>query len=84
MLICMRTTLNLDDHLMHKARLAAIDRRTSLTAVIEDALRTALDPVARANQPFQLLVFADAPPLTLDVADRNALEESLADRGEPG
>lgn len=40
----MRTTIRLDDDLLTKAKRAALERGTTLTAVIEDALRRALAP----------------------------------------
>lgn len=40
----MRTTIRLDDELLTKAKRAALERGTTLTAVIEDALRRALTP----------------------------------------
>ena len=42
MLICMRTTLQLDDDLMRDAKRAAIESGRTLTAVVEDALRQSL------------------------------------------
>lgn len=44
----MRTTLNLDDHLLTEAKRLAAERGTTLTAVMEDALRIV---VRRANEP---------------------------------
>jgi hypothetical protein len=38
----MRTTIRLDDDLLRDAKRAAVERGTTLTAVIEDALRRAL------------------------------------------
>ena len=38
----MRTTLNINDDLMVRAKIRAAERRTTLTAVIEDALREVL------------------------------------------
>ena len=40
----MRTTVRLDDELLTRAKRAALERGTTLTAVIEDALRRALAP----------------------------------------
>lgn len=40
----MRTTIRLDEDLLTKAKRAAVERGTTLTAVIEDALRRALVP----------------------------------------
>jgi hypothetical protein len=48
MLFCMRTTLDLDDHLLKEAKLLAAERGTTLTAVMEDALRIV---VRRNNEP---------------------------------
>lgn len=44
MVCCMRTTIRLDDDLLRRAKRAALERGTTLTAVIEDALRRALAP----------------------------------------
>lgn len=44
----MRTTLNLDDHLLADAKRLAAERGTTLTAVMEDALRIV---VRRAEKP---------------------------------
>lgn len=42
MLLCMRTTIRLDDQLLRDAKKLAAESGRTLTAVIEDALRTAL------------------------------------------
>ncbi len=42
MLLCMRTTLRIDDQLLRTAKKAAAESGRTLTAVIEDALRQAL------------------------------------------
>jgi hypothetical protein len=44
----MRTTIRLDDELLTRAKHAALERGTTLTALIEDALRRALAPGAPA------------------------------------
>ena len=54
MLICMRTTLNLDDALVSKARLVAVTRRLTLTALIEEGLRIALLHYAEPRGPVVL------------------------------
>jgi hypothetical protein len=48
MLFCMRTTLDLDDHLLKEAKQFAAERGTTLTAVMEDALRIV---VRRVEKP---------------------------------
>jgi peptidoglycan/xylan/chitin deacetylase (PgdA/CDA1 family) len=54
----MRTTIRLDDDLLAKAKHAALERGTTLTAVIEDALRRALAPGgAGRREPFTMLTF---------------------------
>lgn len=40
----MRTTIRLDDALLADAKRAALERGTTLTALVEDALRRALAP----------------------------------------
>ena len=44
----MRTTLDLDDHLLSEAKRLAVERGTTLTAVLEDALRIV---VRRVEKP---------------------------------
>jgi hypothetical protein len=60
----MRTTLNLDDELVTAAKVVAVKRRTTLTAVIEEALRAALE--AEEEEPLDLPVDDDAPPFPPD------------------
>jgi hypothetical protein len=43
MLICMRTTLNLDDNLIREAKRLAAEKDTTLTALIEESLRAKLE-----------------------------------------
>lgn len=45
----MRTTLDLDDDLMIRAKVRAAERRTSLKSVFEDALRASLGPSQRGK-----------------------------------
>lgn len=57
MLLCMRTTLNLDDELVREAKILAIRRHTTLTALIEQALREATcDPDGSEPQVIHLPV----------------------------
>jgi Bacterial antitoxin of type II TA system, VapB len=48
MYFCMRTTLNLDDDLLRDAKRLAAERGTTLTALMEDALRIV---VRRVEKP---------------------------------
>ena len=56
-LTCMRTTLNLDDELVTEAKILAVRRRTTLTAVIEDALRDVLQRASAPPARIELPVF---------------------------
>lgn len=42
MLLCMRTTIHIDDHLFAELKKAAADTGKTLTAIIQDALRESL------------------------------------------
>lgn len=47
----MRTTIRLDDDLLMRAKREALERGTTLTAVIEDALRRALVEPSNGGRP---------------------------------
>ena len=75
----MRTTLNLNDELVAEAKILAVRRRTTLTAVIENALR---DAVAAADE--RRRVIADLPTWDLgkqigdfDLNDSSSIWEFL-------
>lgn len=71
----MRTTIRLDDELLRAAKRAAVERGTTLTAVIEDALRRALAPAgAERREPFRLPTFhGDGLRPGVDLDDTAAL-----------
>ena len=56
MLICMRTTLNLDDNLIREAKRMAAEKDTTLTALIEESLRTRLE----SERPAKRIQFTTA------------------------
>lgn len=70
MLRCMRTTIRLDDDLLRAAKEYAAERGTTMTAVIEDALRELLARRERQDRkPFQLVTFGEGglrPGVDLD------------------
>ena len=70
----MRTTLNIDDELLKEAKIAAVRRNSTLTAVIEDGLRKELgvEPSAR-EQGRRVLEL----PAHIDPSDRQAVLEYL-------
>jgi hypothetical protein len=83
MLICMRTTLNLEDGLMKEMKQEAAQRGTTLTAVMEEALREHLRRARQAtSRDFRLrLVTAPGGPLPgVDLDDRDALYERMEER----
>jgi hypothetical protein len=54
----MRTTIRLDDDLLRQAKRVAAERGTTLTALIESALRRALAPApAQTRSPLSLPTF---------------------------
>jgi hypothetical protein len=59
MLRCMRTTVRLDEHLLQQAKQRALDSGTTLTAVLEQALRESLaqKPAAARSKPLRLKTF---------------------------
>jgi hypothetical protein len=82
----MRTTLDLEDALLRAARKLAADRGTTLTAVIEQALRQHLMQAAKPARPFRLRLLIKKGRLHpgVDVADRDSLYDRMqapSDRG---
>ncbi len=75
----MKTTLNLDDRLLERARKLAAREGVTLTALFEEALRARVTRPAPAAQRFKLelpVVRGERPP-RVDVADRDALFDAL-------
>jgi hypothetical protein len=75
----MKTTLNLDQSLLVRAKKLAASEGVTLTAFIEDALRVRMAVRPRSARRFELqlpTVRGERPPL-VDVADRSALLDQL-------
>ena len=69
----MRTTVTLDDRLLRAARRHAAERGTTLSAVIEEALRAKLaGRAARSPRPFELVTFRGDGPREGVNLDRTA------------
>lgn len=75
----MKTTLELDDRILERAKRLAAEQGTTLRAIVEDALRARLAPRPARGQGFSF-----APPIVrgtqvpaVDVADRQALYDYL-------
>ena len=71
----MRTTLNIDDELLKEAKIAAIRRGSTLTALIERALRKEVDdlPSAQGDREGANIVL----PAQVDPTDTEAVSEFL-------
>ena len=77
----MRTTIRLDDNLLTRAKRAALEQGTTLTAVIEDALRRALAPgVGSAREDVTLPSFrGDGLQPGVDLDDSASLLDLMAE-----
>ena len=78
----MRTTLDIEDRLLRRARRQAPSEGRTLSAVIEEALRALLIRPVRPGRRFRLcLPTRRGTKLPeVDVADRDALDERLRGR----
>jgi hypothetical protein len=78
----MRTTLDLDEVLIRAAKRRATDEGTTLTAVIEEALRQYLAPAPPGGRRFRLklLTKRGRPVPGVNLADRDALYERMEGR----
>ena len=84
MFICMRTTLDIDDTLLKKAKARARQTHRTLTGVIEEALRQTLagTPPAGESPPYKLSLKTVRGTLLpgVDISDRDSLYERLEGR----
>jgi hypothetical protein len=69
----MRTTLNLEDELVKAAKIEAIRRGVTLTALIEDGLRKALSVSDREPKRVKLPVFSSKPRAGIDLTRTSEL-----------
>ena len=79
-LLCMRTTLDLDPHVYRAAKLRAAQDDTTLTRVVEAALRAYVAPEPR--KPFKVKVITKRGRLMpgVDIDDRDALCRVMDER----
>jgi hypothetical protein len=78
----MRTTLDIEDAILERARRRAATERTTLTAVVERALRQFLSRRPESGAPLSerwVVVKGDRPP-DVDIADRDRLLDAMDDR----
>ncbi len=86
MLLCMRTTIRLDDELLAQAKQYAARTGQTLTAVIEDALRQALArrPDDSPRKPVRLTTVGGRGPLPgVDLDDSAALLDLMEAGDDP-
>lgn len=75
----MKTTLEIDDRILARAKRAAAEQGITLRALVEDALRARLAPKPESARSYRFeppVVRGDAPP-RVDIADRQALYDVL-------
>lgn len=75
----MKTTIEIDDELLRKAKQQAGAAGVTLRAFVEEALRARLLPRPRRRDRFQLdlpVVEGVSPP-AVDISDRNALYDLM-------
>ena len=75
----MKTTLNLNDQVLRKAKGRAARDGITLTRFVEDALRARLAAARDRKAPFRLrlkTVTGDGPP-NVDICDRDALYDVI-------
>lgn len=82
MLICMRTTLNIDDRLMKRVKQRAVENESTITEFVEEALRRALmeSPRERSGFKLQWITVKGKPSLGVDFTDRDSLYEKMEER----
>ena len=82
MLLCMRTTLNIDEDIYRAAKIKAAQEGKTLTRIVEEALREHLNP-AKSEKPFKLNVITMRGELLpgVNIDDRDSLYEIMEGRG---
>lgn len=83
MLLCMRTTLDIDENLLRKAKERARKTHRTLTGVIEDSLRQTLTGTPPGTAPAHTCALKTVRGVLLpgvDVSDRDSLYERMEGR----
>jgi len=82
MLVCMRTTLDIDDQLLRAARERARSGGKTLTAVVEEALAALLTARPPKGKRYRLRwkTFSGKPLPGVDLADRDSLHDVMDGR----
>ncbi len=83
MILCMRTTININDSLFQAAKLRAAETNRTLAAVVEDALRLTLlsQPHQQQKRVVKLPTFGSGGLLPgVDLTDTSALLDRMDGR----
>lgn len=82
MVICMKTTLNLDPELMKSVKQRALDTNQTITALVETSLRQLLARDMTMRKPYRFTAKPVKGKLMpgVDLTDRDALYELMEDR----
>jgi hypothetical protein len=79
MVICMKTTLNIDDYVMGLLKREAARRGCTMSELVESALRLLLKAKKGPRKTPPLPTFKSGGPL-VDIADRDALYQAMEGR----
>ena len=79
----MRTTLDIDDAVLRRAKEVAAKEGKTLTRVVEEALRDRVSSDKRPKTPFKLKLLTKKGRVVpgVDLSDRDALYERMEGRG---
>jgi hypothetical protein len=82
MLICMRTTLDLNDEIMRAVKRYAAETGRTVSSLVESALRELLSQVARRDRPYKLkwVVVQSVAQPGVDLTDRDVLMDRMEGR----
>ncbi len=75
----MKTTLDMDEELLRRAKQLAAAEGVSLRTFVEDALRARMLPAPGGRKPFKLAlpVVEGRKPPAVDIGDRDALYDLM-------
>jgi len=80
MLLCMRTTIKLDEEVFRAYKQRAAERGTTFAHEVESALRADLHSrgAHATEEPFEVLVFdGDRSPALIDINDNRAVQDLI-------
>ena len=82
MLVCMRTTFNIDDQLMRLLKRSAAETGTTMTTIIENSLRQALvqKPAKRSVYKLKWKTVRGRLLPGVDITDRDSLLDRMEGR----